>query len=103
MNFSIETRNDIPAYSYLIDLQGGQFELAFNFNGRMDRWLFSIRTASGDPILTNIVIVANRPLIGQYADPRLPAGDFIAFDTSGAGIDPGRFDLGARVMMVYNV
>lgn len=102
MNFELPTRNDLPAFSYLIELEGGQFLLSYNFNQRMDRWLFSIATSTEIPILSNIVMIANTPLTAQYTDPRLPSGNFIAFDTSGTNTDPGRFDLGDRVVMVFN-
>ena len=92
---------NIPAFSYQINLDGTNYTLRYTFNTRMDKWIFDIRTEFGDPIITGVPIISDHPIIERFRDDRLPPGGFFAFDTSGQSVDPGRFDLGNRVQIIY--
>jgi hypothetical protein len=67
----------------------------------MGKWFIDVRTNIGEPIVEGIPIVADWPILDRFKDSRLPEGNIFAFDTSGQGIDPGRYDLGNRVQMIY--
>ena len=48
------TRNDLPSYNYLIELDGVSYILAFTFNARMSdgagKWFVSIADQNNNPI-----------------------------------------------------
>lgn len=95
------TRNDLPAYEYLIQLQGTTYTLSFTFNDRMNKWIFQIADILGNAIISGVPVVANWPLLNRFRLSALPPGTFIAFDTSNQFKDPDRFDLGDRVRLFY--
>lgn len=100
-NLILPASQSLPAFSYQIELEGTTYTFRYNFNQRMDRWIFDIRTEFGDPIIAGIPLVSDWPILGRFQDERLPPGFLFAFDTSGQRVDPGRFDLGNRVQMIY--
>lgn len=91
----------LPAFSYQIDLQGTVYTLRYTFNTRMDKWTLDIRTEFEAPIVVGQPIISDWPIFERFRDTRLPPGILFAYDTSGQAIDPGRFDLGNRVQMIY--
>jgi hypothetical protein len=97
----IPTRNDLPSYSYVISLDGVNFTLAYTFNDRMQKWFLNLADASGNQIVSQVPVIASMPLFDRFVAEAVPAGTLFAFDTSGQNMDPGRFDLGDRVRMLY--
>lgn len=101
----LTTRVDLPAYSYVSTLDGTDYRLDYQFNDRMaegaGKWTMSISDAQGNLLIGPQPLVADWPLFNRFKDPRLPLGTLSAFDTSGQTKDPGRFDLGDRVRMLY--
>lgn len=98
----LPTRFDGEArYSLNTDLDGVSFIFLFEWNDRDAGWYFSIQTGDGTPLLSGRRVVLNYSLTNIYRDPRLPAGVFIAIDTSGADQEPGLKDLGDRVLLMY--
>lgn len=97
----LPTRQDVPFYDFQIALDGAMFWLEFHWNLRDSSWRFSIFDATDTPLLVGRKVVLGIPLINRFRDPRLPAGDLSAIDTSGADVEPGFADLGARVHLLY--
>ena len=100
-NISLPTRQNLPIYSYTIDLDGTTYTLRYRYNSRMEKWFLDFRTETGESIVEGIPIVADWPIFDRFQDDRLPPGILFAFDTSGQAEDPGRYDLGNRVQMIY--
>jgi hypothetical protein len=101
MALVMPTRTDAARYTFEMELDGVTFGFTFNWNERAGAWFFSIADVNGVPLLSGRRVVVNFPLLARFRDPRLPAGDLEAVDTSGEKLDPGLADLGARVRLLY--
>jgi|SRR5579859_436468 len=88
-------------FDYQISLDGVTFRLEFRWNDRDSAWALNIYDSGDVLLLGGIKIVLGFPLISQYSDPALPAGDFLAFDTSGTDEPPTLTDFGTRVELHY--
>lgn len=97
----IPTRTDLPAYNYVVNLDGTSYKLSFTFNERMGKWFVAIATAIGEQIIDPVPVIATWPIFKRFKDSRLPGGTIFPFDTAGKNEDPGRFDLGDRVRLLY--
>lgn len=98
----LPTRTDAPHYSFEVDLEKVGFTFEFHWNDRDQGWYFSIAdTVSGDVLLAGRRVVVDFPLLARFRNPRLPAGDIYAVDTTGAQRGPGLADLGERVKLLY--
>jgi len=97
----VRTQNDLPVYKYLVALDGTTYLLDFLFNARVSKWFLQVSDASGNLLLAPVPVVSTWPIIKRFRDTRLPIGTVFPFDTSGNNEDPGRFDLGDRVRMLY--
>lgn len=99
------TRNDLPAYNYIITLEGTPYRLDFTWNARMNngvgKWMLQISDAQSNVIIGNVPVVATWPLFDRFKTKTLPPGTLFAFDSSGQNLDPGRFELGDRVRLFY--
>ncbi len=109
MSLLIPIRPDLDHFEETVTLDGVSFDLLFRWNNRDDCWYLSIfdptveENADGSrtPTLGSIPILTGWALLAQYRMRERPLGDIIVFDTSGQGLDPGRRDLGSRVLLVY--
>lgn len=100
-HLELPVERTLPSFSYQVQLDGTIYTLRYTFNDRMGKWFLDLRTEIGDPIVEGIPIVSDWDLFGRFRDDRLPPGNLFAFDTSGLSVDPGRYDLGERVSMIY--
>ncbi len=82
-------------------LEGVSYELQLLYNLRSDSWSLNVFNASGDLLAGSIRAVVNFPLLSYLTDLELPTGDLYFWDQSGSNTDPGRNDLGTRVLLVY--
>lgn len=90
-----------PYFDLQVTLEGTTYTLEFAWNVRLGAWFMSILDETGTiPILMGIRVVANL-LLGSNAPLTTPPGAFMAYDTSGQGLDPGFVDLGDRVKLIY--
>jgi hypothetical protein len=97
----IPVRSDLPAYDFLIDLEGVTYQLAFQYNARRAGWTFSIRDAAGNDILIGIPVIVSTDLISRFKAEGAPPGTFVAWDTSGQNLNPTDSDFGSRVLFLY--
>ena len=97
----IPVRSDLPAYQFGIDLDGVNFKFSFRFNTRMGRWLWDILDTEENPILMGVPLLVNLDLIGRYKIEELPLGSFICINETGTSNNPGRYDLGNNVKLLY--
>lgn len=95
------TRKDLPSYFYTITLDGTSYRLDFTFNVRMSKWFVQISDPQGNALIAPVPVVATWPLFNRFKKSTLPPGTLFCFDTSGANLDPDRFDLGDRCRILY--
>ena len=91
-------------YDLQVTLEEVALILEFRWNSRAEAWYHDLATAEGDIIYAGRKVVIDYPLMlrgFRDSDDRLPLGMLFAADTSGAGLRPGRYDLGERVKLYY--
>lgn len=101
MALVLPTRLDLARYSFDVDLDNVKFQLSFEWNDRDSGWYMSIASVDGVPLLSGRRVVIGYPLISIYRTNGLPAGTFVAIDTSSKNEEPGFGDLGERVKLLY--
>ncbi len=85
-------------------LDGVALLLEARWNARCEAWYLDLLTAEGKVIAAGRKLVIDWPLMlrgFRDSDDRLPLGMLFAADSSGAGLRPGRYDLGERVKLYY--
>lgn len=92
---------NVPHYSFQTDLDNVTFRFEFRWNDRASAWFMSISDVNGVELLSSRRIVVGFPLLTRFRDPRLPAGDLNAIDTTGNDEEAGINDLGGRVKLLY--
>lgn len=58
---------DSSNYKYSFNLEGETFTLSFLWLDRTAGWYFSVEKADKQPVLTNVRLVENYPIIVDYA------------------------------------
>jgi hypothetical protein len=96
----IPTPSDVDSFTQLTSLDGASFELRFRWNPRAAGWFLDVFDAGGEAIVLGVRIVVSWPLLRRVTHAGRPAGEIMAVDTTGGG-DPGRDDLGSRVVLKY--
>ena len=84
-----------------IEIGGSPYILRVMWNERFGYFSLSISTADDEPILTNIKMVKNYPLIGRFKNTLLPDGDFIFLQEKGTIGRPGYDDLETNYGLYY--
>jgi len=97
----IPVRNDYPAYSFSIDLDGINYTLAFKHHSRMDKWTMDIISSEGVAIVEGIAILTDLPLLQGLIVEGLPPGQFIAIDETGNGANPNETNFGTDIKLLY--
>lgn len=92
------------AYSMRVEMDSLLYDLTFRFNARDDHWFMDL--AFDDlPVVQGMKVVHSSDLLSQFAefqvDGRLPPGQFIVLDVTGAGRDPDKTTFGDDVVMLY--
>lgn len=90
-----------PNFTIDVDMDGVTYTLQFKWNARAPGWFVSISTSTGEVLVLARRLPVNWPLWWRNRDPLLPSGYLMLNDTTGADLDPGVEDLGARVQVVY--
>jgi hypothetical protein len=93
--------SDAPAYDFEVSLEGAEYRFEIHWNARDGAWFYSLYDAAAEPLVHGRKIVLGANLLGRSVDRRLPPGVLLIIDSSGAGEDPGRQDLGTRCPLVY--
>lgn len=92
---------DVPLYTERVTLDGQEYLLRFDWNGREGRWYLDIGDVSENWIVRGVKLIADWPLLRRCVDPRRPPGTLMAVDFSGAGEPPSLSDLGRSVKLIY--
>ena len=91
-----------PHYTVTVPLEGARYVFCLDWNAREEAWYLSINDLENEPILSGLRIVADwTPLRRFHYLDNIPPGEILILDTSGEGMDPGRNDLGDRVLVLY--
>lgn len=97
----LPTRSDLPAYSYVIQLDGVNFGINITYNSRMEHYLIGLSDAFQNTLIAPVPLIVNWPLFDRFVEVRKPQGRLFAFDTSNSNLDPSLGELGARVRLFY--
>lgn len=101
-SFVIPLDPTLRYFDFQAPLDGVTYTIELRWNQRIAAWFIRVLDEQGDGVLMgDTKVVANWP-IAAYFTGRQPPGAFVFVDSTGAGIDPGLNDLGARVIMTYN-
>jgi len=65
-----------PYYSYTIDLSRQTYTLTFRYNSRSQGYSMDIFNAEETPLIRNVQLVPNYPLIRQFSLSEIP-GEFV--------------------------
>lgn len=90
-----------PSQEFQVSLDGQLYTLGLTWNEREASFHLDVSDQDGNALVLGRKVVVGLPLLARFRDPQLPRGQLLAVDTSGAGIDPGLNDLGARVPLYY--
>jgi hypothetical protein len=101
MAYTLPIDTTTEHFSFLTELDGETYGFEFHWNERESGWFMSVLTADEEPIVAGKRVVVDWPLTARDPDVRLPPGMLVAQDTEGARQDPGRYDLGSRVVLLY--
>lgn len=83
-------------------LDGVDYQLTFDWLGRLSRWCLHLADGDGVPIRTGIILNTQAVLLRGLTDARRPVGELAIVDRTGRlDADPGLDDLGSRFALVY--
>jgi hypothetical protein len=101
MAVEIPITSDDPCFCITVPLDDTDFILSFWWNTRESRWYLSVAAADGTALVDGIPLVIDYPLLNRFGSASLPGGMLMAIDGSGKGLECGRYDLGARVKLLF--
>lgn len=84
-----------------VDIDNRPFVLRVMWNERFGYFSLSVLEADKTPIVQNIKMVTNYPLVKRFADVRLPRGDLYFVQDSGKTKRPEYSDLGTTFSLYY--
>lgn len=84
-----------------IELGGNPYLMRVLWNERFEYFSLSLNTLADEPILANVKMVKNFPLIGRFKDTRLPFGDLYFVQEKGNAPRPVYSDLGVNCNLFY--
>ena len=103
--FYIDTSTSATAtiWDQISEIDGREYVLVFAWNDRYQSWYLHILDQDSNPILYGrrlaVGVVLGRQLVG---DSRIWPGKLVCVATTQDPSDPGQFDLGSRVLLVYD-
>lgn len=94
---------DLPLFDMRTRLDGREYDLRFDWNGRERRWYLARLSSSGETIVRGVKVIADFPLLLHVkSHPLCPPGTLIGVDFSDQrGEPPDYVDLGRRVRLLY--
>ncbi len=101
MIFEIPVLENTASWQQRTALDGTDYILEFNWNGRGGAWYLSILDLDGNAIVRSIKLVSNWPLLRRRRDERLPPGELMMYDATGEISSAGYDQLGRQVTLNY--
>lgn len=99
--YQLPIDSEEPHARFEIDLDETTFALRFDWSDREEAWYFSVELPDGTQVLDGRKVVIGCPMLRRLAGADRPKGDIVFVDTSGTDAEPGRNDLGDRVLALY--
>lgn len=84
-----------------VEIDDTSYILRVLWNERFGYFALTVSTADDVPIVSNVKMVKNYPLVGKFKDPLLPFGDFFFVQESGLIDRPSYDDLGVSFFLYY--
>lgn len=91
----------VPFYSFEVDLEDRSYAFELRWNERDAGWYLSVSSPDGTSLVSGRRVSVGASLLGESANEALPPGTLIAIDTTDSDTDPGRDELGSRVVLIY--
>lgn len=94
---------DAPLYTLRVTLDGAEWLILVDWDGREGRWYLSLGTVDGAWVVRGVKVVADWPLLRHVRGGGGPPGNLYAADFSNRGEPPGYSDFGPgrRVRLLY--
>lgn len=93
--------NNLDSYTFSVTLESVLYTFELKYNKRRDRWLADIYDQQLTPLSMGVPMLTNVDVMHQFVSNELPTGVFLVFDLSGQNNNPGQFDLGDNVLLLY--
>ena len=91
----------VPRQTQTTTLDGRPYVIETDYNGRLDRWFFSLSTTAGEYLIRSKALVTGSDLLRQVRhNPHAPQGALAVADLVGSA-DPSFDTLGARHVLLY--
>jgi len=98
----LEDAAELGAFTFTVDLDGVDFQFAFQFCSREEFWYFDLQSPDGSTLRAGIKVVSNFPLLRLYRDVvSRPAGEVMSINTLLNPTDPGLSDLDVSSVFGY--
>lgn len=97
---TIPLQNDIGNFNERLTLDGVDFVLDFQYNGRLDRWFMSIKDADEVVLIDRIKVNKDVNWFLQFNYKEIPQGDMIAFNFEDAE-EPNLENFSGSVNILY--
>lgn len=101
--FDMNIRNDLPAYTFKVDLTGVIFTVRVRYNTRMARWICDVADASDNDIINGLPLILDDNIYLRFAAlAGLPVGQLVAIDNrNNAQEQPTRYSFGTTHSLLY--
>lgn len=100
--FIIPLDNDVPSYTFNVDLENERYRFVFRYNSRIDRWVFDIFDPNENTIQSGVPLTINSELLRQNVRSIKYPGVLGCTSTVREGAtDPTRFTIGVDSKLVY--
>ena len=100
--FRIPLDNDVPAYTFNVDLEESDYSFTFRYNTRIDQWVFDIYDQDQNPIQLGNPLIVNYPALRQNVRENKYPGGLVALNENVSNADPTRFNVGVDVDLFYD-
>jgi hypothetical protein len=97
----VPTARDSRLYERVVELDGREYVLRFDWSARDESWYLSIYDQDEEPLALSLRMLTGHPILKGQTDPRLPPGQLFVVDTTGSDADPALGNFGAEVALVY--
>jgi hypothetical protein len=87
--------------SFTTILDGIELDFELLNNSRGDYWTMNIYSSAGDLLAAGVRLVTNWPLMLRNTDERLPPGQMMLIDMTGAGTEANYDALGTTHVLMY--
>lgn len=101
VNIPLLNIDNLAFFSVQALLDGVTYTLQFRWNDRAAGWFMDVLNEAGDTVYVAGIRLVGGGALSENITGRPYPGFFIAFDTSGLGVDAGFSDLGKLVQLLY--